>query len=190
MGWIFHVRHPIKKHVENSIRGIRRAARLLFAWIDIDLLITKADPDCPLPADDEEHIDGVCHGHIVGCHWDRPMLRDGFYDPEGELNPRLRVRDMSIDEALRLETKDGYKIRRVRVLLRECALRHIGAYVEAKDDKRFELDWPWRYLNTAAKKRGCRLRARTIRNFPVRGAGRRRAVAARRNGVRCNTIRG
>jgi hypothetical protein len=189
MGWIYHVRHPIKKHVENSIRGIRRAARRLFVWIDLDLLITKADPECPLVGD-EEHVNGVCLGHIVGTHWDRPMLRDGFFDPEGLLSPRTTVRQMTLEEALRLKTKDGYRIKRVRVLLRECALRGIGAYVEAKDDKRFELDWPWRYLKAAAKQRGCRLRARTIRNFPVRGAGRRRAQAARRNGVRCNTIRG
>lgn len=189
MGWIYHVAHPIKKHVENSIRGIRRAARLGFVWIDLDLLITKADPDCHFVGD-EEHVDGVCLGHIVGCHWDRPMLRDAFFDPTGEVSPRTKVRQMTLLQVLNLKTADGYHIKRVRVLLRECALKKIGAYVEAKDDKRFELDWPWVYLKAAAKKRGCRLRARTIRNFPVRGAGRRRAQAARRNAVRCNTIRG
>lgn len=188
--YIFHVGHPIKKHVENSIRGIKHAARRHFRWIDIDELITKSDPDCPLPPDDEEHVDGVCVGHIVGCHWDRPMVHDGFYDPKGKLHPRKRVRDMTLLQALRLKTEDGYRIRRIRVLLRVCAIQNIGAYVEPKDDPRFELDWPWIYQRKIARLRGVRLRARTIRNFPTKNAGRRRARAARRNHVRAKTIRG
>lgn len=188
--WIFHVAHPIKKHVENSIRGVKTAAKRRFAWIDIDELITKADPDCPLPASDPEHVDGECLGHIVGCHWDRPMMRDGFFDPEGELRPRTQVREMSIDEALRLKTKDGYSIRRIKTLFVVCAMKRIGAWVEPKDDDRFEQDWPWQYQKALQRKFKFRLRARAIRNFPTREAGLRRVRAARRNGIRANTIRG
>lgn len=181
---VFHVKAPIKKHVENSIRGIITAARRLFAWIDLDLLITKADPHCPFCTKD-----GVeCRGHIVVCHWDRPMIRDGFFDPLGLLDPHTRVRDMTLEEVLRLRTKDGYRIWRVESLLGECALKRIGAFVEPKDDPRFELDWPWQHLRAEAVRRRCRLKARTIRNFPTRGAGTRRAAAARRNHVRARTI--
>lgn len=189
MPFIFHLLSPFK-HVENSIRGIKRAARRHFRWIDLDILITKADPHCPLPADDSEHQGGVCLGHVVACHWDRPLLRDGFIDPTGGLHKRARVRDMTLPQVLRLRTKDGYRIRRIRVLMRVCAAQSIGAYVEPKDDPRFELDWPWKHMRNVARLRRVRLRARTIRDFPTIGAGIRRARAARRNGVRAKTIRG
>ena len=187
--WIFHL-SGTKKHIENSIRGIKLAARLRFSWVDIDILITKADPDCPLPADDPEHVDGECLGHIVGCHWDRPMERDGFFDPEGLLRHHAMVRQMSVDEALRLKTKDGYSIRRIKTLFVVCAMKRIGAWVEPKDDARFELDWPWLYMKALQRRFKFRFRARAIRNFPTTDAGLRRVRAARRNGVRANTIRG
>lgn len=188
--WIFHLSFPFKKHVENSIRGIKTAAKRHFTWIDLDELITKADPNCSLPADDPEHVNGQCLGHIVGCHWDRPMERDGFYDPEGVLHHHTRVREMSIDEALRLKTKDGYSIRRIKTLLVVCAMKRVGAWVEPKDDPRFELDWPWQYQKSLQRRFKFRLRARAIRNFPSVNAGLRRVRAARRNGIRANTIRG
>jgi hypothetical protein len=190
MPFIFHLSFPFKKHVENSIRGVKRAARRHFKWIDADLLITKADPKCP-HVDHPEHGPGdVCRGHVVWTHWDRPMIRDGFFDPLKRLDPRMRVRDMTLDEVLRLRTKDDYRIHGVAVLFRVCAAQNIGAYVEPKDDVRFEQDWPWVYLKGLARLRRVRFRSRTIRNFPTRGAGVRRARAARRNGVRARTIRG
>lgn len=188
--WIFHLSFPFKKHVENSIRGIKAAAKRHFTWIDLDELITKADPNCSLPADDPEHVNGQCLGHVVGCHWDRPMERDGFFDPQGVLHHHTRVREMSIDEALRLKTKDGYSIRRIKTLLVVCAMKRVGAWVEPKDDPRFEQDWPWQYQKSLQRRFKFRLRARAIRNFPSVNAGLRRVQAARRNGIRANTIRG
>jgi len=184
MPFIFHLAFPFKKHVENSIRGVRLAARRHFRWIDADLLITKADPTCRhCPA-------GVCPGHIVWTHWDRPMLKDGFFDPLHRLDPHTRVRDMTLDEVLRLRTKDGYRIHTAEVLFRVCAAQNIGAYVEPKDDPRFEQDWPWRRLRALSRLRSVRLRSRTIKDFSTLGAGTRRARAARRNGVPARTIRG
>lgn len=187
---IFHLSYPFKKHVENSIRGVKMAVRRHFTWIDCDLLITKADPECPHVGHPEHGPNDECFGHIVWTHWDRPMLKDGFYDPLGLIDPHTRVRDMTLNEVLRLRTKDNYRIHSVAVLFRVCAAHNIGAYVEPKDDPRFEQDWPWVRLRGLSRQRGVRLRARTIRNFPTPGAGRRRARAARRNGVRAKTIRG
>ena len=184
MPFIFHLSYPFKKHVENSIRGVKLAARRRFKWIDADLLITKADPDC------RHCAPGVCPGHIVWTHWDRPMVKDGFYDPLRLLDPRTRVREMTLDEVLRLRTKDGYRIHRVETLFRVCAAQNIGAYVEPKDDPRFEQDWPWRRLKALSRLRRVRLRSYTLKDFPTLGAGVRRVQAARRNGVRAKTIRG
>ena len=187
MPFIFHLSFPFKKHVENSIRGVRLAARRHFVWTDADLLITKADPDCPFRAH-AEHIDGVCHGHIVWTHWDRPMERDDFFDPLGLLDPHTRVRNMTLREVLRLRTKDGYRIHSVAVLFRVCAAQNVGAYVEPKGDSRFEQDWPWAYLKGLSRTRGARLRARSLRNLGGLRAGVRRVRAARRNHVRANVI--
>jgi hypothetical protein len=189
MPFIFHLSFPFKKHIENSIRGVKMAARRHFRWIDADMLITKADPNCR-HVGHPEHIDGVCVGHIVWTHWDRPMEKDGFFDPLGLIDPHTRVRDMTLDEVLRLRTNDSHRIHSIDVLFRVCAAQNIGAYVEPKDDVRFEQDWPWARLKGLSRRRLVRLRSRTLRNFPTPGAGRRRARAARRNGVRATTIRG
>lgn len=184
MPFIFHL-GGTKKHIENSIRGIVRAARRRFQWIDIDLLITKADPNC------RHCAPGTCRGHIVGCHWDRPLLRDDFYDPAHRISIRAMVRELTLDQVLRLKTRDGgFRIRTIDVLMHTCAIRKIGCYVEAKDDARFELDWPWQYMVALKRKYRCRFRARSIKDFPTPGAGVRRMRAARRNGVRTRLIRG
>lgn len=167
---IFHVAWPIRKHVENSIRGIRRAARGGYDAIDLDLLITA---------------DNV----IVVTHWDRPMRRDGFTDRLHRLNHDLRVRDMTWGQVQRLEA-GGYRIMRVERALEECARDRVIAYFEPKGDARFEQDWPWRHIAAVAKREGTRVRVRAIRNYPSRNAGLRRVRAARRNGFRANTIRG
>lgn len=191
---IFHLSWPRRKHEENSLRGIRAARRWLrrlrvaFGWIDLDELITKADPDCPLAGDDE-HVDGVCRGHQVGTHWDRPMERDGFHDPKGLIDPHTRVRDMTLAEVQRLRTADGYRIRRIHILIRACAIAKVGAYLEPKDDPRFEQDWTWQYIARVRRRTGARIRVRSIKNFGGFKAGYRRVLAARRNGFKARTIR-
>ena len=188
---IYHLKFPHMKHEENSLRGVRRARRWLrrlFGWIDLDDLITKADPDCPLDGDDE-HVDGRCLGHQVGTHWDRPMKRDRFHDPEGLIDPSTRVRDMTLAEVERLRAPGGYRISRIHVLLRECARLKVGGYVEPKDDPRFEQDWPWQYLARVRRRTGARVKVRSIKNFGGFKAGYRRVLAARRNGFKARTIR-
>lgn len=167
---IFHVKWPIWKHVENSIRGIRKAARLGYDAIDLDLLITK---------------DGV----IVVCHWQRPLLYDNFEDRLHRIKVRARINRLTWKQVQRLRAEDGYRIVRVERALRECAQQKIIAYLEPKNDERFELDWPWQQIRAIAKEHGTKVRVRSIRNFPTKGAGTRRVRAARRNGFKARTIR-
>ena len=143
IGRIYHVKFPLMKHVENSVRGIRRAARRLFKAIDLDILITKADPDCPHHGHPEHGPGDVCRGHLVGCHWQKLLRRDKFRDPQHRIALDAMVRNLTLDQVLRLKTVDGYRVSPIERLLRVCAMRHLVALLEPKDDKRFELAWPW-----------------------------------------------
>lgn len=136
---VYHVEHPTPKHVENSIRGIKTAARGPWVEIDLDMLITK-------------------DGQIVGCHWDRPMLQDGFYDPERKIHPDARVRDLNYSAVRRLVAPGGYRIQPIETLLHECAKRGVGAVIEPKNDPRFGLDRYWKHLMAVSEDCGAHVR--------------------------------
>lgn len=120
---VFHVRHGEMYHTENSLRGIRRAARARnpdgtrkYDEIDLDLLISKDN-------------------RIVGCHWPRPIRRDGFRDPKKQLAPSRTVASMTLLELARLKAAHWprvYRIQTVERLLAECARVGIGAVLEPK----------------------------------------------------------
>lgn len=168
---IFHLKWPRWKHEENSLRGIAYAASHGYDWIDLDLQITS---------------DGV----IVVTHWARPMKRDAFLDPRRRITRNTSVSHLTWKQVQRLRTTDGYRIVRVERALRACARHGIGAYVEAKADKRFERDWPWKHMCAVAEDVGCELQARSIRDLGGRDAGWRRMQAARRNHVPGHVIGG
>jgi glycerophosphoryl diester phosphodiesterase len=163
---IFHVKFPFWKHVENSIRGIRRAARRGYDAIDLDILITK---------------DGV----IVVCHWMKPLERDNFKDASHRIQIHALVRELTWAQIETLSTPDGYRILRIEEALKECARDKIIPYLEPKNDVRFEQDWPWQHIVAVARQHRIlrRLWVRSILDFPTKGAGLRRVEAARRNGV-------
>lgn len=140
---IFHVKWPIWKHVENSLRGIRKASRFGYDAIDLDLLITK---------------DGV----IVVCHWDRPMLRDNFYDTAHRLSIHAMVRELTWDQIKRLRAPGHYRIMRVEHALAACARARIIAYLEPKDDPRFASDWPWQHIRAVKARYHTRVRVRAL----------------------------
>lgn len=184
---IFHKKHRDPYHEENSLRGIIRAAkarrrirrivrgRSIRSWvrrwneIDIDLTITK---------------DGV----VVGNHWGRPLLKDGFIDPLGKISKQARIHELTWDEVKRLHTRDGYRIRRVETLLAACAEHGIGARLEPKVDSRFEDVETWLPIKAYATKVGCRVKGYSIRNLGGKGAGVRRVEAMRKAGIPANPI--
>lgn len=138
----FHVKWPRMKHVENSIRGVLYAIAHKFARIDLDMCITVADPHCPA----KYHPNGEkCRGHVVGCHWPQPLLKDGFKDPAGRLAKHAQISQMSLEQALRLRARGGYRISLIDDLIRRCGT-HIIALLEPKGDPRFTQDWPWQHI--------------------------------------------
>lgn len=178
IGRIYHVKYPVMKHVENSVRGIRRAARRLFKAIDLDILITKADPHCQ-HVGHAEHVNGKCLGHIVGCHWQKLLRRDKFRDPEHRISLDAKVRNLTLDQVLRLKTVDGYHVQPIAVLLRTCAMRHIVALLEPKNDARFALSWPWNYIALIAEDLGTTVSVRALpQNAAALPAARRVGFAA------------
>jgi glycerophosphoryl diester phosphodiesterase len=166
---IFHVSWPTYKHVENSLRGIRRAARRGFTAIDLDLQITR---------------DGV----IVVTHWDRPLLRDAFFDPLKRLDKHARVSELTWRQVRRLRTLGGYRIVTLERALRECRKRRIEALIEPKGDPRWlDLDI-WHSVAALARVSGARVEVRTLRDLGGRGAGFKRAQLAREVGFNAWTI--
>ena len=179
---IFHKSRRQKYHTENSLRGIVRAARArkrvrrivrgrsvrrwVRRWneIDIDVTMTK---------------DGV----VVGNHWGRPLLKDGFIDPLGKISKQARIHELTFAEVQRLHTRNGYRIRRLTVLLDACAKNGIGARVEPKVDKRFEDVETWLPIKAHADKVGCRIKGYSIRNLGGKGAGVRRVEAMKAAGI-------
>lgn len=131
---IYHLEWPRMKHEENSLRGIRYAARHGFDAIDLDILITRDDV-------------------IIGCHWPHPMLKDGFRDPEHRIDPDVNVAHLTWEQVSRLvagHRPRRYRIQRIERLLRACHKHGIIAYLEPKGDPRFELDWPWQHIHNVA----------------------------------------
>lgn len=139
---VFHVKAPVPKHVENSVRGIKRAKRLDYDEIDLDMLITK-------------------DGRIVGCHWPRPMLKDGFRDPYGVIDPHSTVASLKFSEVHRLRARTGlwtYRIQPIELLLHQCAKSGVGAVLEPKGDPRFKNKAVWDHLMKVAEDCGADVR--------------------------------
>lgn len=141
---IFHLKWPRMKHEENSVRGIRYAARHGYDWIDLDLQMTK---------------DGV----VVVTHWARPMRKDRFRDPRSLIHPGTSVRHLTWNQIRRLRTTDGYRIPRVEAALRACHRYGIGAYLEPKGDPRFHAEAPWQHIAKVADDVGTHVRVRALR---------------------------
>lgn len=166
---IYHVAKGVAYHLENSIRGIRKAARLGYGAIDLDLNMTK---------------DGV----IVCTHWNRALLKDGFVDPLKRIQVNALISELTWAQVKRLRAPEGYRIQRLETMLRECKKNRIIAYLEPKGDKRFELDITWVYIKAAAKRAKCKIRVRSIRHLGGRNAGVRRVRAARRQRILAKVI--
>jgi hypothetical protein len=161
---IGHVKHPIPKHVENSDRGDLRAKRQGKRSNDLDLQMTMADPECPYVGH-PEHVDGVCHGHVVNTHWLRALLRDGFRDPLGRIPRHKRVDRLTLRQVLRLRAgrwPRRYRIRTIERALRHCARVGIVAVLEPKGDPRFRQDWVWEYIFAVAEDVGCTIAIRAL----------------------------
>ena len=120
----FHV-HGEPYHVENSRRGILRAVREFFTAIDLDACVTS---------------DGV----MLDNHWLLLMLRDGFFDPLGLIDPHTRVDRLTWEQADRLRTKDGYRIRTMKSQLwfaKHAGLKRVE--LETKESRGFDNQAIW-----------------------------------------------
>lgn len=158
---IYHVKKGQRYHLGNSIRGILKAARLLYDAIDLDLNITK---------------DGV----IVVTHWNRALAKDGFVDPAKRIAHDALISELTWAQVQQLRAPGGYRIQRLETMLRVCKANKIIAYLEPKADPRFELDSTWAQIRAMQRRYKTRVRVRSIRHLGGRNAGVRRVMAARR----------
>lgn len=152
---IFHLLQPFK-HVENSVRGVRRAKRLGFDAIDLDMQITK-------------------DGRVVCTHWGQPLALDGFVDPLHRIGRHTTVSELPWSKVRRLVVPRGmYRIRPLTRLLAECKRQNITAVIEPKADPRFVQDWVWQQIRCAQQATGARVKVRSLYT--------RNVTAATRNG--------
>ena len=99
---------------ENSPEGVKYAANHGYDSIDLDIQMTK---------------DGV----PVDTHWGTPMSKDGFFDPQGKLNPDTHVSDMTLAEVTRLRNHDGQsQIHSLDEMIQILANNHVNLSLELK----------------------------------------------------------
>lgn len=158
---ILHPRKGQPYHEINSRRGIDQAARRGMS-IDLDVLKTKPDPNCPLPVDHIEHRDGECVGHKVNLHWPSLLLRDGFRDPLGEIRRTARVENLTWPKVDRLRTKDDHKVWLMVDQLEYAAKKKVPVVAEPKSRWGFNVS-DWEDLKTVMTRAKGRLRMYALR---------------------------
>jgi hypothetical protein len=151
---MFHIPKGTPYHVENSITGgLNRAAAGGYDSIDLDWQLTMPDPSCDYCA----ALRRPCIGHPVNTHWLRPLLRDGFRDPEHELGRFHRVDRMTLPQALRLVAGPGYRIHLPQVMFREAAERDLKVAAEVKHPRYSDHEVMRRFVDVA-RDNGCAMR--------------------------------
>lgn len=127
-GRLFHVQKGTPYHIENSLYGLVLAKRGGYEGIDLDVNASEDDV-------------------IFATHWGRPMMRDGFRDPLGELPRTTDVHRMTVDEVRRLRTIDGrFQIRRVSTLIKGARRLDLSVEVEAKPSPPLYRERAWKNL--------------------------------------------
>lgn len=181
---VFHIKRGERYHTENSIRGVRKAKRLGYDAIDIDLQMTAP---CK-PTDPHYCGNPKCEGHVVATHWDYPIDKDGFTDPLHRLGKRARVRRLTLSQVLRLIAPGRYRILPVEKMLAACHRYGVKAVLEPKGDPRFEDVAVWQHIAQMADDLGCHLAGYSIRDLGGPGAGERRVAAMRAAGIDAHVI--
>lgn len=129
---------------ENTPQGIKFAAEHGYASIDLDMHITK-------------------DGQMVATHWSQPMKKDGFFDPQGKLEPATRVEDMTLAEVMRLRNEDGQsRIYPMSTMIEHLKKNGIAGDLEAKDDARFASDEVMGKLADMVRDSGVRANLKSI----------------------------
>ena len=175
---IWHRPPRTPAHIGNSRRGLEKAYKDGAWGIDIDILMSRS-------------------GRVMACHWQRPMIFDGFYDPAGELPRTKKLRDMSGGEIARLRTRDAvpYRIHSASAMIRwnldlapkyHRRLDPLVLCFEVKPEPRFAD--PDSYLETVGTAAAFGAPVR-IMTQPRGGEGLRYARAAKKVGVRVILLR-
>ena len=175
---IWHRPPRTPAHIGNSRRGLEKAYRAGSWGIDIDVLMDR-------------------DGRVMACHWQRPMVFDGFYDPAGKLPRTKKLRDMSGGEIARLRTRDAvpYRIHSASAMIRwnldlapkyHRRLDPLVLCFEVKPEPRFAD--PDSYLETVGTAAAFGAPVR-IMTQPRGGVGLRYARAAKKAGAQVILLR-
>lgn len=175
---IWHRPPRTPAHIGNSRRGLEKGYKDGAWGIDIDILMSRS-------------------GRVMACHWQRPMIFDGFYDPAGELPRTKKLRDMSGGEIARLRTRDAvpYRIHSASAMIRwnldlapkyHRRLDPLVVCFEVKPEPRFADPDSYRETLGTAAAFGVPVR---IMTQPRGGEGLRYARAAKKAGAQIILLR-
>lgn len=148
----------------NCRAGIRKAAARGATALDVDVQVTR-------------------DVMLVATHWERPMLRDGFTDPEGTLSRFTRVDRMWLHEVMRLRSPEGYRIRPVHHLIPTAHRHGVRLCLEAKQDAILERREAWEQLDADVRGWGPFPGPVVVMSQPFGGAGVRVLRAAKDAGL-------
>lgn len=152
VGHKFHVKSPTPKHVENSIRGSKRAKRRGYKTNDLDMLpdvVLRERAQDPTPMTFTE-----IEGHIRNAHWPDCFRHDGFRDPKGILEKGDLLTEMHPHEIDRLVAGHfpRYHIPTIEQQLALCGDIHLQALLEPKGKSRvWRRQEVWDYLAHVAE---------------------------------------
>lgn len=145
----------------NSRVGLRRAAAIGAKALDVDVQLSR---------------DRV----FLATHWERPLLRDGFRDPQGRIGRFARVDRLWASDVERLRSEEGYRIRPVHQLFPTARRHGITLCLEVKEDPRTADAAAWAQLAADVRDKAAPV---VIMSQPFRGAGVAALAAAKAAGL-------
>jgi hypothetical protein len=124
LGRTFHLVYPRMKHEENSRQGVAEALGKHYDSIDFDL-------------------NKDAQGIIQVTHWQRPLERDHFTDPEGKVAKNAEIRHMNSAVVARLRALTHgkiYKIEPASVLVPYANGKGLKGRLECKPGNKWTVD--------------------------------------------------
>lgn len=155
VGRKYHVEAPVKKHVENSLRGSRYAKNHGYKTIDLDflpdrILFQARWTNAVIPVN-------LIANHIRNEHWPDPFRLDGFRDPKGVLGEGDQMHEMypaQLDRIVAGYWPRRYHIPTIEQQFKLCAEIHLQILMEPKRSPVWLRQEVWNYVAKLAEHYG------------------------------------
>lgn len=150
LGKVYHIPHGVPYHRENSVQGINYAKKHGYDAIDLDMQIDK-------------------QGVFQNAHWERPLDKDGFVDPLGQIPRKRQIQNMLTEHVSRLVAHDNgtvYHIDTMGTQFKRCASLGLKVRAEAKNDPEHWTLAAFKELKRQADSVRCTIVVATLDDYP------------------------